>query len=150
MSGSISFSVFCCQLGAMSWDEGGLARVLLQDLDNSGEKHNIYNNKKSWSIEIKANMAQNTVWAIEHTHEKFTCVSSLCLDLQHVILLCLRPTSLVVLRTLPSIFRVHAYVTDVILPLSAQCVSLVIICTHPTPSMLNTRSIIESIGSKRS
>ena len=80
MSGSISFSVFCCQLGAMSWDEGGLARVLLQDLDNSGVKHNIYNNNKSWSIEIKA----NTVWAIEHTHEKFTCVSSLCLDLQHV------------------------------------------------------------------
>ena len=53
MKDVISFSVFCCQLGAMSWDEGGLARVLLQDLDNSGEKHNIYNNKKVDQLKSK-------------------------------------------------------------------------------------------------
>ena len=53
MSGSISFSVFCCQLGAMSCDKGGLARVLLQDLDNNGEKHNIYNNKKVDQLKSK-------------------------------------------------------------------------------------------------
>ena len=54
MSGSISFSVFCCQLGATSWDKGGLARVLLQDLDNNDEKHNnIYNNKKVDQLKSK-------------------------------------------------------------------------------------------------